>query len=68
MSTRDSDLTEALGGLLIILTLVLWFIGYVWNIAKIIALLGLTDPSVGLIIIRVLGVFVPPFGGIIGYF
>lgn len=42
-------------------------IGWVWNIVKIIG----TDvfwPLTGLLVLRIIGVFVPPIGAIVGYF
>ena len=40
--------------------------GWVWNIIK---LVGMNlDPISGLLIVRVVGIFVPPVGMVVGYF
>lgn len=40
-------------------------IGWVWNIVKLIGM-GL-DPITGLLIVRAIGIFVPPVGAVVGY-
>ena len=40
--------------------------GWVWNIVK---LIGMTlDPITGLLIVRAIGIFIPPVGAVVGYF
>ena len=40
-------------------------IGWIWNIVK---LVGMTlDPITGMLIVRVIGIFVPPLGAVVGY-
>ena len=39
--------------------------GWVWNIVK---LVGMTlDPITGMLIVRVIGIFIPPLGAVVGY-
>ena len=49
--------------LLVLLPICAW--GWVWNIIK---LIGMTiDPITGLLIVRVIGIFIPPIGVIVGF-
>lgn len=58
-------LTELLMALFLLVGAVGGGIGYVWNILKLIDM-GL-DPLTGLLIVRAVGIFVPPVGMIAGY-
>lgn len=41
-------------------------VGWVWNIVK---LVGMSfDPLTGLLAVRIVGIFVPPLGAVVGYF
>lgn len=41
-------------------------IGWVWNIVK---LIGMSfDPLTGLLAVRIVGIFIPPLGAVVGYF
>jgi hypothetical protein len=52
--------------LVIVLVLLFGIVGWVWNIVK---LIGMTlDPITGLLIVRAVGIFVPPVGAVVGYF
>ena len=51
------------GFIFIVLPLAVW--GWVWNIVKLIGM-GL-DPITGLLIVRVIGIFVPPLGAVVGF-
>jgi hypothetical protein len=50
----------------IVLVLLFGAVGWVWNIVKLIGM-GL-DPITGLLIVRAIGIFVPPVGAVVGYF
>lgn len=52
--------------LVYLVALIVGGIGWVWNIIKLIALVG-GDINVELVL-RVVGIFVAPFGAIFGYF
>lgn len=39
--------------------------GWIWNIVKLIAMTF--DPITGLLVVRIIGIFVPPVGAIVGY-
>lgn len=41
-------------------------IGWVWNIVKLCAMSF--DPLTGLLVVRAIGIFVPPVGAVVGYF
>lgn len=41
-------------------------VGWVWNIVKLIAMNF--DPLTGLLVVRIVGIFVPPVGAVVGYF
>lgn len=41
-------------------------IGWVWNIIKLCAMTF--DPFTGLLAVRIVGIFVPPVGAVVGYF
>lgn len=40
--------------------------GWVWNIVKIIG--SCCDPLTGMLVMRIIGVFVAPLGAVLGYF
>ena len=39
--------------------------GWIWNIVKLIAMTF--DPLTTLLVVRIIGIFVPPLGAIVGY-
>jgi hypothetical protein len=41
-------------------------VGWVWNIIKLAAMTF--DPLTGLLVLRAIGIFVPPVGAVVGYF
>jgi hypothetical protein len=41
-------------------------VGWVWNIVKLVAMNF--EPLTGLLIVRVVGIFIPPLGAVVGYF
>lgn len=58
-------LIELLMGVFLLVIVPAAAIGWVWNIVK---LVGMTlDPITGLLIVRVVGIFIPPLGAIVGY-
>ncbi len=52
--------------LMIVLFIVFGVGGWIANVVKLI--LHLNDPIAGMFIARIVGIFVPPFGAILGYF
>lgn len=54
--------------LVLVWLFVVFLAGYGW-INNIIKLIGMSiDPLTGLLIVRVVGIFIPPVGAIVGYF
>lgn len=58
---RGWTLVEALTVILILGGI--W--GWIWNIVKLIAMSF--DPLTGLLAVRIIGIFIPPLGSIVGY-
>lgn len=40
-------------------------VGWIWNIVKMVAIC--CEPITGMIVLRVIGIFVPPLGAVVGY-
>jgi prepilin-type N-terminal cleavage/methylation domain-containing protein len=59
---KGFTLTEAI----VVLVILVGGWGWIWNIVKLISMN--LDPITGLLIVRAIGIFVPPVGAIVGYF
>lgn len=72
-TNKENHMKKQLGFTVTELLLVLFFgflalaggVGWVWNIVKLVDMT--LDPITGLLIVRVIGIFIPPLGAVVGY-
>jgi len=65
MKQNGYTLIEMVITLLLLVIIPAAIFGWIWNIVKLVAM-GL-DPITGLLVVRVVGIFLPPIGAVVGY-